>query len=218
MPNCPDCDHAYTPGQAICEECGADLSPIEVVKKPTASMEKAPQYYCDPNQLVDDIKGCGYIGAMDGNICPNCGGLWENPVPASQANQTTIIAPSEPHIEEEPPLRLVIEGNQTVLYEGHAVSEIPFDVDELSIGCRDTEQGHYPDIDLLKYRVHDPFLSRKHALFFKEEGKYFIKVLSQAASTGFNSKSDILEAGECREIETGNRLFFSDSIVITLKN
>ncbi len=251
MPNCPDCGNSYTHGQVICEECGCDLSPIEV-KVPkvkvaddaptkTVSVADAPEYYCDPNQLVDGINGCGYVGTMVGNICPKCGGLWENPIPALPAHKTTastvtqsqpvntdlsLAKPVEPssHIDDDYPEStaasypmLVVEGNQTVLYEGGSVSEIPFDVDELSIGCRDTEQGHYPDIDLLKYRNHDPFLSRQHALFFKEDGKYFINVLSQADSTGFNSKSDIMAAGERREIKTGTRIFFSDSIVITLK-
>jgi pSer/pThr/pTyr-binding forkhead associated (FHA) protein len=199
-------------------------------------VDNTPEYYCDPNQLVEGIKGCGYIGAMAGNICPECGGLWENPIPASQAHKTVVtpsqtvppdlspdkpVETSTPDIHQEPtqaacPM-LLVEGNQTVLYEGSVVSEIPFDVDELSIGCRDTEQGHYPDIDLLKYRLHDPYLSRKHATFFKEEDKYFIKVLSEAESTGFNNKLDIIEAGERREIKTGDRIFFSDSIVITLK-
>ena len=167
---CPDCEHSYIPGQVICEECGSDLSPIEV---PTVLVPKSS---CEPNQLVE---GC-----------------------RSQISKK----------------RLVIEGNQTILYEGRSVSEIAFDVDELSIGCRDTEQEYYPDIDLLKYRGHDPFISRKHAILFKENDKYFIQIISQAESTGFNNKSDIIAAGERREIQTGERIFFSDSIVIKLKD
>ncbi len=174
---CPDCEHSYIPGQVICEECGSDLSPIEV---PTVLVSKS---YCEPNQLVEGIKGCG--------------------------------DPITPPISKK---RLVIEGNQTILYEGRSVSEIAFDVDELSIGCRDTEQEYYPDIDLLKYRGHDPFISRKHAILFKENDKYFIQIISQAESTGFNNKSDIIAAGERREIQTGDRIFFSDSIVIKLKD
>ncbi len=199
---CPDCDHAYIPGQMICEECGSDLSPIEV---PPVVVDKVPEYYCDPNQTMDNIKGCGYVGAMAGHVCPACGNIWEHPLSASAPLPPIVLNP-----------KWVIEGNQTVLYEGRAVSEIMFDSDELSVGCRDTEQGHYPDIDLFTYRAHDPSLSRKHALLFKEDKKYFITVLSQAESTGLNTKTDIIVSGNPRELKIGDRIFFSDAIVMTL--
>jgi hypothetical protein len=210
-PKCPECGANYTPGEPSCPECFCDLSPILVEESGNVTVQKqsvdnTPKYYCVP----PDLSQLKSVDQSDGN-------LDEASSQSQDDFSTSALYSDGDSFQEATCPMLIVEGNQTVLYEGRAVSEFPFDVDEFSIGCRDTENGHYPDIDLLKYRLHDPYLSRKHATFFKEEDKYFIKVLSEADSTGFNNKSDIIEAGERREIKIGDRIFFSDSIVITLK-
>lgn len=240
MPKCPNCSEEYTPGELLCPNCKHDLSPIEISGGESDTKQGSGiQYYCDPSQMVDGWPGCGYIGEFeDGHTCPRDGAYWENPVPAPSGTPPNAAPPQPPPgptpqtpaqpaspeaspespqpMPPEPGPHLVIEGNQTVTWLNKEVGTIPFDTDEISLGCRDTTQGHYPDIDLLRYRRNDPFLSRRQGRFIREGTKYYIEVYSDAESTTINGTDDIIEHGpdKRRELNIGDRVFLSDSIVI----
>lgn len=114
--------------------------------------------------------------------------------------------------------RLIVEGKQTVFYQGHDVSEITFDTDVVSVGCRDIDEGIYPDVDLLRYRrAGDLSLSRRHARFIREGRNYYVEIDSTADSTTFNGRAEVLPQGARRELSVGDRVFFSDSIVIAFR-
>lgn len=138
------------------------------------------------------------------------------PAAAASARVVTPVAVPPPARGVSP--RLVVEGSQTVIYnmagQLNHVSEIPFDTDQISIGHRDIENGHFPDIDLVSFRRFDPHLSRRHAVFLREGGRHFIHVLSPANSTTLNGTDTLLGENQKHELRPGDRIFFSDSIVI----
>ena len=76
--------------------------------------------------------------------------------------------------------RIIVEGGIKVLYKGVWVSEIRFDQDEINLGVMDPEHDIYPDINLRQYRLDggDPYISRRHAKFIHEDGKYFVQDIS----------------------------------------
>jgi hypothetical protein len=189
--------------------------------------------------------GCLGAFEEEGHKCPDCGAYWENPIPAStgasplqaqaqtpsstaiQAPPPTLTSAASPVPAPQPTLHLsvppaapgphlVVEGNQTVTWLNNEVTTIPFDTDEISIGCRDINMGHYPDIDLMRFRRNDPYLSRRIGSFVRERDRYYIEVLSEAQSTTINGTENLIETGpqHRRELKSGDRVFLSDSIVI----
>ncbi len=142
-------------------------------------------------------------------------------VPAASPAAAVVPPPSSPPApavapKQEASAHMVIEGGQTVFWDGRHAGKIPLNTDEISIGCRDIAEGHYPDVDLMRYRRNDPYLSRRHARLIRESGRHFLEVLSGAESTTLNGVDDIIQQGHenRHELQPGDRIFFSDSIVM----
>lgn len=109
--------------------------------------------------------------------------------------------------------KLVVEGGIKILYKGVWVTEIPFDQDEISIGVMDPENDIYPDINLRQYRLDggDPYISRKHARFTKENDEYTVEDICGNNSTSINSKTGVLNESK-KTLQNGDRIFISESI------
>ncbi len=124
------------------------------------------------------------------------------------------------NMSQEVQYKLIVEGNLKVLFKGVWMKEIPFPVegDEITIGVMDPENNIFPDINLRAYRLDggDPYISRKHARFFMEDGKIFIEDFCRNNSTSINNKIDIIN-GEKKEIQVGTKVFISESIVLRLE-
>ena len=218
MPDCPDCGAPTTPGEPFCLECGGDLSPVAPPAE-AAAPEAGPRYFCDPDREVEGFAGCGHTGEfLPGNTCPICGARWDEPVTAAEAPSAAGPG-SASEVEHTPPPAsggplLRVAGGQRVLHRGRWISELAFDTDEISVGCRDIHADHYPDLDLLAFRQADPYLSRRHARFLREGGHYYLEILTDADSTTLNGPDEVLHRGERRELGPGDRVFFSDSVVV----
>jgi len=113
--------------------------------------------------------------------------------------------------------KLTVEGGLKVLYKGVWVQEVPFEAEQITIGVLDPENNIYPDINLRQYRLEgeDPYISRRHARFLRSEGKYYIEDICRNNSTSLNTKGEIIN-GQKRELQEGNRIFISESIVFLL--
>ncbi|WP_372367146.1 FHA domain-containing protein [Candidatus Uabimicrobium sp. HlEnr_7] len=110
--------------------------------------------------------------------------------------------------------RITVEGGIKVLYKGVWVSEIRFEQDEISLGVMDPEHDIYPDINLRQYRLDggDPYISRQHARFIHEEGKYFVEDICNNNSTSIQEKVKVIN-NETIELHHGDRIFLSESLV-----
>ena len=110
--------------------------------------------------------------------------------------------------------RIIVEGGIKVLYKGVWVSEIRFDQDEISLGVMDPEHDIYPDINLRQYRLDggDPYISRRHAKFIHEDGKYFVQDICNNNSTSIQEKVKVIN-NETVELHHGDRIFLSESLV-----
>ena len=111
---------------------------------------------------------------------------------------------------------LQVEGGQRVRWDNQDVSEVTFDVDIITVGSRDIHRAHYPDIDLFAYRKDDQWLSRNIGQFIREGNRYYFEGFSDSGSTCFNSPEQIIDRGKSNRVElkSGDRIFFSDSVVI----
>jgi pSer/pThr/pTyr-binding forkhead associated (FHA) protein len=149
------------------------------------------------------------------------------PDPDSNPDPVPDPDPPPPLLDDPPPPppppppgdtpRLVIDGPRAVvsnLDAGREVTEIAFDVDQITVGCTDIYESHYPDIDLLMYRGNDPYISRKHARFLREGNEHFIQVLTDADSTTFNNSEDVITQNERRKLAPGDTVYFSHSLAI----
>ena len=130
-----------------------------------------------------------------------------------------VIMTEEQNVNSQPEARetwpvLVIEGGIKVLYKGVWVDQIPFDKDEIAVGVMDPENEIFPDINLRQYRLDggDPYISRRHARFFRSEDKYYVEDLCRNNSTSLDSKSNIIN-GEKHDMVSGSRVFISESVV-----
>ncbi|BBM85232.1 FHA domain-containing protein [Candidatus Uabimicrobium amorphum] len=110
--------------------------------------------------------------------------------------------------------RIIVEGGIKVLYKGVWVSEVRFDQDEISLGVMDPEHDIYPDINLRQYRLDggDPYISRRHAKFIHEDGKYFVQDICNNNSTSIQEKVKVIN-NETVELHHGDRIFLSESLV-----
>jgi pSer/pThr/pTyr-binding forkhead associated (FHA) protein len=109
--------------------------------------------------------------------------------------------------------KLIVEGNIPVLYKNEWMKEIPLDCEEISVGVMDPDNNIFPDINLRQYRLEggDPYISRKHARFFKEDDKWYIEDLCRNNSTSVGNKLEIIN-GIRQELTPGMRIFISESI------
>ncbi len=116
---------------------------------------------------------------------------------------------------QEKSAKLVVEGGIQILYKGIRVTEIPFDNDEITVGVMDPENDIYPDVNLRQYRLDggDPYISRNHAKFTKEEGKYFVEDICGNNSTSIGTKTNVLNKAK-EELNEGDRVFVSESIAL----
>lgn len=108
---------------------------------------------------------------------------------------------------------LVVEGGQTVFYDGRMTERILLDVDQLVIGRRDPTVGHYPEIDLTHLRHLDGHLSRRHARVFRHEGRWWIQDLAQNDATFVNDHAHGLN-GEAVPLQDGDRVLVGAALVL----
>ncbi|TVQ95601.1 MAG: FHA domain-containing protein [Deltaproteobacteria bacterium] len=90
---------------------------------------------------------------------------------------------------------------------------IRLDVDQLVIGRRDPDAGHFPDIDLTHHHPDDPHLSRRHARVLRRAGGWIVEDLSGNAATWLNDRAHLLDR-EVATLSHGDRILVSDSVVL----
>ncbi len=108
---------------------------------------------------------------------------------------------------------LVIEGGQTVFFDGAMTSRVPLDVDQIVVGRRDPQRGHYPEVDLTHFCHLDPHISRRHARIVRQGGSWMVEDLCANDATWLNDRAHVLN-GESAALSHGDRILISDSIAM----
>jgi len=207
-------------GGIECPDCGAVWKP-EDLRRPPDTPPPAPTRDDPPKPPADQPPDPDPMPDPTPDSMPD-------PEPAADPTPEIILQPDpEPEpvtIEPATPPqssidgpRLVVEGPRAVVSNldgGREVREIAFDVDQITVGCTDIYQSHYPDLDLLMFRANDPYLSRRHARFLREGNEYFVEVLTDADSTTFNNSEDVIGQDERRKLTPGDTVYFSHSLAI----
>ncbi len=224
---------APAPGPAdatICLECGERVSPDPNGLCPICGFDfDAPTMVRDADyhgaaatsQPAHSVDYRRFAGAADNNApeapvargaampaAPAAVGTTSSEATAQAGIQLSISAPASPS--------LYVDGGQAVFFDGRMTSVIPLDVDQLQIGRRDPEVGHYPEVDLAHYRHVDPHLSRRHARVVREGSEWFVEDLCANDATWLNDRAHVLNRERAR-LGEGDRIIISDSIAFVFR-
>ena len=199
---CSDCAEETAPDpNGLCPVCGNDLSEVLEID------EEA--FFQEPVSL-DDLRA---QEARDNATSPD----GPRQLPGDRLRRR--YDPQESYGDEGsagPVARLQVEGGQAVFFDGRMVTEIRLDVDELLIGRRDPQHGHYPDVDLAHFRHIDPHVSRRHARVYRQDGKWLVEDLCSNDATFINERSHPLN-GAKSALRDGDRVLISDSLALTFR-
>ncbi|MFT5994034.1 MAG: hypothetical protein ACI82G_003045, partial [Bradymonadia bacterium] len=119
-------------------------------------------------------------------------------------------------VSQESETWLIVEGGQTVFFDGRMTAQLRLDVDELLIGRRDPNAGHYPEIDLAHFRHIDGHISRNHARLLRVNGTWYLEDVCENDATFLNDKNHVLN-GERVTLSEGDRVLISDSVAMVFR-
>lgn len=126
-----------------------------------------------------------------------------------------LVPPPAPAAEST--ATLVVEGGQSVFFDGEMRTALHLDVDELLIGRRDPVAGHYPEIDLTHLAALDPHISRRHARILRARNRWFVEDLCTNSATFLNDRAHVLN-GTRHPLQDGDRIFISDAVAMTFRS
>lgn len=216
---CPDCLSTVTPDRnGLCSICGHDFGDDE----PAAEFDERT-FFAEPPSL-DELRAAQARGTRP----PPPGTAVAAPAP--QAPAAPLPLPSDrvrtrfqggsdevrqPAAHGAPTVAacLVVEGGQTVFFDGEMTSTLPLDVDQVLIGRRDPAAGHYPEVDLTHLAQLDPHISRRHARVIRTRAGYFLEDLCSNDATFLNDRAHMLN-GERHELHDGDRILISDAVAM----
>ncbi len=140
----------------------------------------------------------------------------EMPLPGDRHRQRFRSSNNGEYLAVEAEAWLIVEGGQSVFFDGRMTGQVRLDVDQILIGRRDPSQGHYPDIDLGHFRHIDGHISRRHARIYRRQGQWFLEDLCDNAATYLNDKGHVLN-GETTPLKDGDQVLVSDSVAMTFR-
>ena len=138
------------------------------------------------------------------------------PLPSDRSRQRFAGEPGDPLPAAGEQALLFVEGGQSVFFDGRMVQRVRLDVDQLLVGRRDPQAGHYPDIDLAHFRHIDGHISRRHARVYREHGQWRVEDLCDNDATFLNDASHALN-GDSAALNDGDRIMISDSVILTFR-
>lgn len=225
---CPDCgERVRADANGLCPVCGHDFAaPVEIDE---AEFFRAPPSLDEVRNAAAGGRGRGAGAATasaargaspppsSARVAPSDPPPRPAPLPADRfrtrfRSETgeQLVAPAEEAAW------LVIEGGQSVFFEGRMVDRLRLDVDELLIGRRDPSVGHYPDIDLTHFVHIDRHISRRHARMLRVDGQWFVEDLCDNDATWLNDRAHVLNRDRA-ELTDGDRVLVSDSIAMVFR-
>lgn len=219
--SCPDCgERVARDANGLCPVCGHDFGgPVEIDED---------EFFKDPPSLDqamaaerERLQRLGQSASTAPSSAPSSAPLPGDPDPGAlpplpgdrhrsryQGTGAQAAVPRDVAF-------LVIDGGQTVFFDGRMTSQVRLDVDQVLVGRRDPAQGHYPDIDLGHFRHIDGHISRRHARVYRQQGRWYLEDLCENDATYLNDKAHALN-GETVALNAGDRILISDSVAMTL--
>lgn len=239
--SCPDCSERVTPdANGLCPICGHDFGGFveidedEFFKDPPsleeameAERQRLLQLQADAGAQARSSTGApvftsggssGTTGGMAGgapsaaDAAPQPPG--EMPLPGDR-HRTRYRTGAQPAAASEAAW-LIVEGGQSVFFDGRMTAQIRLDVDQILIGRRDPAEGHYPDVDLGHFRHIDGHISRRHARVYRQQGRWYLEDLCENDATYLNDKAHVIN-GETVPLKEGDRVLVSDSVAMTFR-
>jgi len=211
--SCPDCGHAVEPdANGLCPICGCDLSNVDeldagALMRDPLSLD-ALRAQRKKSAIEAELAQGGPTRAKGGAPDPRA-----LPLPADRQRRRFLATDDDVETVDDA-AHLVVEGGQTVFFDGRMTRRVALNVDQVTIGRRDPTQGHYPDLDLSHFRHIDGHISRRHARLFRVDGRWYVEDLCANDATYLNDKAHVLN-GETSELASGDRVIISDSVALT---
>ena len=169
---CEQCSNALLPGERFCGYCGTPIS------APLLKNWAVPAPPVAPASATEYCPSCSNVISGEMIFCDFCGVDLAN---CSATSQPSLLVATDSnktmYLGSLP--RLVIQLTGQSLDFSHGKTSI-------LIGREDPVQNNFPDIDLTPYRGDELGVGRKHALFFEQEGNWFIKDLDSINGTFLN--------------------------------
>lgn len=220
--SCPDCgERVRADANGLCPVCGHDFGDVVELDE-DAFFEAPPSLEAAMEAERERLRALGeHAARAAGSLTADAAPRTDQASSELHAPSREIPLPGDRHRERYrtgaptavEQFRLEVEGGQTVFFDGRMVSEVRLDVDQISVGRRDPASGHYPDIDLGHFRNIDPHISRRHARFIRQQGRWFIEDLCANDATFLNDTSHALNA-EALPLSAGDRVLISESVVL----
>lgn len=215
---CPDCLSMVTPDRnGLCFICGHDFSEDEL-----AAGFDEHTFFAEPASLDELRAAQARSGRADAASLPITAPPAAAPAPLPLPSDRVRTRFQGGPDSDQPPLAdtgatsaacLIVEGGQTVFFDGEMTSTLPLDVDQVLIGRRDPSAGHYPEVDLTHLAQLDPHISRRHARVIRTRAGYFIEDLCTNDATFLNDRAHVLN-GERHELHDGDRILISDAVAM----
>jgi len=224
---CPDCgERVRSDANGLCPVCGHDFAaPVEIdeaefFREPPsldearrAATGAAPSARAASQTREPSARSSS--SAASASPSPSAQPRRSAPLPADRV-RTRFRGGTGAQLAVEEAGWLVVEGGQSVFFEGRMVDRLRLDVDELLIGRRDPSVGHYPDIDLTHFVHIDRHISRRHARVLRVDGRWFIEDLCDNDATWLNDRAHALNRDRA-ELTDGDRILVSDSIAMVFR-
>jgi hypothetical protein len=204
--NCPQCNNEVFPGEAFCDNCGADLRSLQTpVVQPTPPVEAAPPPIpVTPPPPVEVVPP----PAPPAPPAPPPAPVVEATIAPVEVSPPVYVPPPAP--VQPPPPPAPAGGPHLVIKESGANLPLPRGK-EIIVGRTDPIDGIFPDIDLT---AHDPMtgVSRRHAAIHEQGGQWFIRDLNSTNYTVVNRQR--VAVGQDYLIEPGDEIRFGRVVAV----